>query len=211
MWLYQHDAYMYTHDHCGGQNSKKYMPLWFSTKLQEEWTENFGLWHQPGKTCYLERCWDLVMRLLIRGHRGIVQKEHLVKFLIGVLLWIVMDLSKCIFLHSILLWQFNNDFIKIQHTKWELIQSTVFLGICLDENCKQILILWLHLIILSFELGTTSWLKLETFISEWFGGQPFWFSFSHCNCLVCWQEINKQHEALWSYSALKYSDPDMSW
>ena len=38
---------------------------------------------------------------------------------------IVVDLSKCIFVHNLFLWRLNNHFMKVQQAKWALIQATV--------------------------------------------------------------------------------------
>ena len=56
-----------------------------------------------------------------------------------------------------------------------------------------------------FGLANTAWpkWKVNCGVSHCFGCQPLWFLFSHC-LLVCWQEITKRSEPVWSRSAWKY-------
>ena len=78
-----------------------------------------------------------VKRLQIRGHRGIVQRKHLLQCLyrcVAVNCRNVVDLSKCIFVHNLFLWRLNNHFMKVQQAKWEPIQATVFQEYALMET-----------------------------------------------------------------------------
>ena len=61
---------------------KKYVPLPFTAELQGEWAESVCDVSRGSRFAWRDD--ERVKRLQIRGHRGIVQRKHLLQCLIGV-------------------------------------------------------------------------------------------------------------------------------